>query len=145
MVVAPSADHSIYGRSKNSMFRKIRALFEPAFQTDSDGLHLAISDEGATLLDSNAELWTFRWIEVSRIEAYKLDLLIVDSICLNFFIEPRQLWYHTNDELSGFDDICRELVRYFPSVPNDWWSTVAFPAFATNHMVLYDRSANTPC
>ena len=106
---------------------------------------LAISDEGATLLDGHTELWTFRWTEVSRIETYKRDLWVVDSICLSFFIESRQLWYHVDDELSGFDVLCRALSSYFPSVANDWWSTVAFPAFATNHTVLYDKSASMPC
>ena len=102
-------------------------------------MRLIITDVGLRLLKRDNEVWAFRWEDVTRVETYKRDLLSVDMVCLDFSVEAQQSVYPTHDEMDGFDILCRELARYFPSVPEDWWSGVAFPAFATNHRVLYQK------
>jgi len=42
-----------------------------------------------------------RWDEVTRIETYKRDVFTWDMICLDFFVESRQLTYPTHDEMQG--------------------------------------------
>lgn len=61
-------------------------------------------------------------------------------ICLDFFIGPRRLRHHTNDQMQGFDVLCRNLRLFYPRIEEGWWFDVAFPAFATNGKILYEAS-----
>jgi hypothetical protein len=123
------------------MFQKLISIFKRSFRKKSAQVRLCVADEAIALFANGKETWRFRWETVTKIETYKCDLLTTDMICLDFVIESQQLTYHTHDEMQDFDVLCSQLRRHFPSVAQDWWSQVAFPAFATNHRVLYERTA----
>jgi hypothetical protein len=127
-------------RRTPAIFQKFSKLLDRITQRKEPTLRLVLRDDGASLLDGSCEIWAFQWDAVNLIQTYKQDLYTVDMICLDFFTDGQQSAYHTNDDMEGFDILCQNLRRYFPSIPEDWWSQVAFPAFASNHNVLYDRT-----
>ena len=104
-------------------------------------LRLFVADDSVTLFADDQHAWTFQWTEVTRVDTYKRDLFTVDMICLDFTVAARQLSYPTHDGMQGFDVLCRRLCDAYPSIAPDWWFQVAFPAFATQHSVLYEVKA----
>lgn len=123
------------------MFQKLHTILEKAFHRRKEELRLAVTADEVRLLKDGAEVWRFRWDEVTRIVTYKRDLFSVDLICLDFFVESQQLTYTTHEEMQSFRDLCEQMQHSFPSIGEGWWSEVAFPAFATNEKILYDKPA----
>lgn len=75
-----------------------------------------------------------RWSDVTRIEAFKRDLGTVDTICVAIQIDGKngvKEWIELPEELEQFNALLCEVERRF-HISSDWWSKVAFPAFATN-------------
>ena len=101
-------------------------------------LRLSVTEDTLCLFADDQSAWTLRWEEVTRIDTYKRDLFTVDMICLDFTMAGRQMYCQTHDEMEGFDVLCQQLGGTFPSIAPDWWMQVAFPAFATQHRVLYE-------
>jgi hypothetical protein len=124
------------------MLKMLHAFVERFRRFPKTSERLRVTEDGLTLFESDREMYHFRWSEVSRIETYKRELFIVDMICLDFFVDTREVVYMAHDEMDGFSDLATRLTHYFPLVPPDWWSEVALPAFATKHTVLYERAVN---
>lgn len=122
------------------MFQRLQSILARARQPKQVALRVAITDNSATLYGANQQVWTFRWEEVTRVDTYKCDLFAVDMICLDFFVASRQLTYSVDDEMLGFDILCEQIRRFFPSIEAGWWSQVALPPFATQHSILYEVS-----
>jgi hypothetical protein len=101
---------------------------------------LEVGEHELALFIDCREVYRFRWSSVERIDTYKRDLGVVDLICLDFHIADRQLVCIAHDEMGEFDRLCARLEKLFPTISPGWWSEVAFPAFATNHKTLYERS-----
>jgi hypothetical protein len=118
------------------MFQQIIRKFQ---RPRKEAKRLVVSKDGLGLLEGEREVYRFKWTEVSKIETYKRDLGTVDMICLDFTLSAQHIVYMANDEMAGFDELTKHLTRDFPTVPVDWWSDVAFPAFATNHRILFER------
>jgi hypothetical protein len=121
------------------MFAKLQTLWKQAARRSREQPRLEVTDDEVALFDHRGEIWRFRWANITRVETFKRDLFVVDMICLNFSDDDRRLTYRTHDDMSGFDTLCERLRQHFPSIAVDWWSQVAFPAFETNHCVLYVR------
>jgi hypothetical protein len=98
-----------------------------------------VGDTEVRLFADDQAVWCFRWDEVTKIATCKRDLFSVDLICLDFFIESRQLTYPTHEEMPGFQKLCDRMRLLFPSINEGWWSEVAFPAFAPNEKILHDK------
>ncbi|TWT60557.1 hypothetical protein [Rubinisphaera italica] len=121
------------------MFHKLHAILEKAFHRRKEELRLSVSDAEVVLFKNDTEVWRFRWDLVARIVTCKRDLFSMDLICLDFFMDSQQLNYSTHEEMQGFQDLSEQIRRLFPSIGEGWWSEVAFPAFATNQKILYDK------
>jgi hypothetical protein len=100
---------------------------------------LVVNDAGLTLYENEQEVYRFPWSAVTRIETYKVVLFSIDMICLDFWANGCDVVYRTDEEMVGFDELTDRLTHFFASIPADWWSEVAFPAFATNHRILYEK------
>jgi hypothetical protein len=101
---------------------------------------LHVAEVGLTLNAPDGSLvWSFQWADVRRVETFKRDLLCVDMICIAFetSVHPETLIAH--DEMAGFCELCEQLGSRLPGIPEGWWRSVAFPAFATNFAVLFRR------
>lgn len=93
-------------------------------------------DEGGLRIVRGARAEGFAWNEVVRIDAYKLDCYTVDCICLLFALRDGS-HYEVQEDMDGFEALENEVHVQFEHIPNDWWSQVAFPAFAENRTLLW--------
>jgi len=123
------------------MLQKLRTVLQKASHRRKEDLSLSVTSDEVRLLKDGTEVWRFRWDSVTRIIAYKRDLFTIDLICLDFFVESQQLTYPTHEEMKGFLELYDQMHRIIPSIGESWWSEVAFPAFATNEKVLYEKPA----
>jgi hypothetical protein len=121
------------------MFQALQKFAERLRKPESQPKRLEITDDGLALFESGREVYRFRWGCISKVETYKRDLFSVDMICLGFAVDADQMVYVTDDGMDGFSELSSRLTQYFPSIAPNWWSEVAFPAFATKHRILYER------
>jgi hypothetical protein len=121
------------------MFQALQKFAERLQQPKSQQKRLEITDDSLALFESGREVYRFRWADVSRVQTYKQDLFSVDMICLDFVVDADQMVYTIHDEMDGFSDLSNRLTQYFPSIASNWWSEVAFPAFATKYRILYEN------
>jgi len=81
-------------------------------------------------------LWSLLWSDIDQIQAFKLDLITREDICLE--LVAGQKAYTIDDETSGWSELLDEIGRQF-HIAADWLSIVVTPVFATNRSVLWDR------
>ncbi len=113
-----------------------RALEDPKYGTvigDADWLKIR-SGKG-----DSSEL---RWSDVEEVHAYKRDLFTTDLICLAFKKSGREEYYEIHEEMAGYHDLLEALPSRLPEFAVEWFFTVAFPAFETNHQIIWKRSPN---
>jgi hypothetical protein len=82
------------------------------------------------------------WSEVVCVVAFKRDLFVVDCICLAFAMADGTTT-EVNEEMEGWEALTDALPKYLPG-SKDWsecFSQVAFPAFATNETVVFERKS----
>ncbi|MEQ8843394.1 MAG: hypothetical protein RIB58_00960 [Phycisphaerales bacterium] len=94
-------------------------------------------DDGVSLVDGK-DFTTFEWRSVVRIEAFKIDLYTVDCIAIEFTLDDGvRVCMH--EDFEGFTSLVKEIERVFDGIPDEWWTTVAFPAFEENRTLLWAR------
>jgi hypothetical protein len=82
------------------------------------------------------------WDDVISIAAFKRDLFTVDLICLVMTLK-NDAAVQVDEEMNGWDSLVQTLPAYLRGCKKyeEWFQTVAFPAFQTNLTVLYERTA----
>jgi hypothetical protein len=80
-----------------------------------------------------------RWDDVLAIRAYKIDLFVVDCICMAFQISESQWVEVREDYLCGDETIYKYAVARFDIPLEQWFSQVSFPAFVPNEMLIWQR------
>jgi len=101
---------------------------------------LTLDDEGLVLASSGGEqIASLQWDDVTRIEAYKTDIVTVDQICLDFETSDGTVTITEDDE--GFADIPAALLTRFDLEDIDWYANVMKPAFEPKRTLVYDREA----
>ena len=80
------------------------------------------------------------WRDTVRIEVFKRDLWAVDLICLTIVLNDNKT-LEVNEEMDGWESLVDKLPEHLPGCRKfeDWFETVAFPAFKTNLTVIYSR------
>lgn len=101
-----------------------------------EGANIVVSDSGVSLTVSPRTLWSFDWDDVDRIQAYKLDLITTDDVCLEFV--AKGLSYTVDEETPGWDSLLQTLAQRF-ALAESWAEIITDPPFATNRSVLWDR------
>src|ERR1041385_444514 len=84
------------------------------------------------------------WSEVEEVHAYKRDLFATDLICLAFKRSGKDEYYEVHEEMAGYHDLLQVLPSRLPEFSSEWFPAVAFPAFKTNHQIIWKRSPNPP-
>ena len=79
------------------------------------------------------------WAEVHRATAFKRDLWAVDCICL-FLTRADNIGLELDEEMAGWRRMVAALPAHLPGCREDWFSVVAFPAFAPNPTEIYCRT-----
>lgn len=83
---------------------------------------------------------TVCWSDVKEVFAFKRDLFAVDLLCIGFRISDDGSYYEINEEMNGYKEVMATMEKAFPRLTPDWWSKIAFPAFATNLTTLWGES-----
>ena len=77
------------------------------------------------------------WSTVLEVFAYKQDLGTYDDLRLGFRISSDGTFWSVSEDWSGYRELVAELPERFPGIRTDWFSQVAFPAFAINLTTLW--------
>ena len=118
------------------LLTKIRQAFGPRKETRQ-----VISDEsGFTVVEHDKILARVAWLEVLEIFAYKEDRFTVDDICLGFRVREDGTFRMVNEDFIGFKELVAALERKFSGIRTDWFSDVAFPAFAPNRTTIWGQT-----
>jgi hypothetical protein len=96
------------------------------------------------LRDPEREPVHWQWVEVERLILFKCDLLTTDSICLRVDLAD-DCWIALDEEMEGWNALVEALPRHLRGCQrlDQWFSQVAFPAFATNETEIYRRETAT--
>jgi hypothetical protein len=82
---------------------------------------IIINDDGFNLVGRYS--YDVPWSSVAEIVAFKADLWAVDQICLGIRVEGSDEFLPIDEDSLGYNELVAEI---------NWWSPVAFPAFAEN-------------
>jgi hypothetical protein len=90
----------------------------------------------------SAPLYSLAWSEIVRVVAFKRDLGVVDCICLAFDTADG-MTTELNEEMEGWEPLTEALATYLEGsiAPREWFCRVAFPAFAANETVIFERKS----
>ncbi|MDA0587678.1 MAG: hypothetical protein O2820_05305 [Planctomycetota bacterium] len=102
------------------------------------GTTLRTAADGFSIVGGNPV--TVRWQDVVEIVAFKRDLLTRDLICVGFRVVGSEELIETDEEMPGFGKLRADVESRF-SLPENWWSEVAFPAFATNMTTIWSAAS----
>jgi hypothetical protein len=82
---------------------------------------------------------TLNWSEITRAQLFKRDLWTTDMICL-WLERADGTGFELNEEdFQGWNELLEQLPERLPGSLENWWSDVAFPAFATNEITIFQR------
>ncbi|HLA58072.1 MAG TPA: hypothetical protein VK622_04910 [Puia sp.] len=102
---------------------------------DQDGV-FSYSENGFTIQLNNGARYV-AWDEIEMIRAYKIDQLTLDCIVIE--VSTKENIYSINDDTSGYIKFMDLALKKLPEFKKDWFEKVAFPAFATNPTIIYER------
>jgi hypothetical protein len=100
---------------------------------------VACDGEGFSVLEGSVVRGRVLWSEVIEVFAYKMDLFSVDEICVGFRLDDSGTHCWVSEEFRGYKEVVEQLRMRFPGIREDWFSDVAFPAFAENRTTLWGR------
>ncbi len=101
-----------------------------------EAARVTTSVDGVVFEAGTRTLWSLRWSDIDQVQAFKLDLIERETVCLE--LTAGQKSYTIDDETSGWAELLDATARQF-HIATDWLTIVIAPVFATNRSVLWDR------
>ena len=98
---------------------------------------IRLTSDGFSITEHGGLPNQLAWASVKEIFAFKLDMGTFDTIRLGFRVSDDGTYWQVDEDDPGFRELLAEVERRFDIVDEDWWSKVAFPAFATNRTTLW--------
>ena len=111
------------------------------FGLSIDATGITVSRRRPTLEPSRCIAWS----DIIRVVAFKRDWLTVDCICLAIAMKDGTTT-EVNEEMEGWEALTDALSKHLPGSKawTECFSQVAFPAFATNETVIFEKSSPQP-
>ena len=107
---------------------------------------IEMTTSGFRIAQPNQPPLEISWREITRIVAYKRDLLTTDLVC--FDIETEQAnnlrTFTIHEEAEGFDLLDAEFGRVLTGYNSIWRNKVILPPFAPNRTTIYESTTNPP-
>lgn len=101
--------------------------------------HIVLEPDGFAIVTPDGQRHPIRWASVTRVGAYKQDLITTDEIILVFEVaEFPDRTLEVSEELPGFQDLFGTMERELGISP-DWYMEIILPAFEPTPRVLLDR------
>jgi hypothetical protein len=85
---------------------------------------------------AGTHVYEVRFDAISRVEAYKRDLITTDLICLDLLTKDGAI-ISVHEELEGFQALTEKLAS-LPRFDADWYAKVMKPAFVENRTLVYE-------
>jgi len=80
---------------------------------------------------------TLKWEEITAINVYKTDALVVD--CITMEIVYGEKCFSIDEEIPGWYQFVIKTKEIFPSIPRNWNIDIIQPPFARNFKVIYSK------
>jgi len=77
------------------------------------------------------------WREVEKIKAYKVDLITIDAICIDF--ETVNSVITINEDCIEWNKLIDEMQLFFKNINKDWIEDIILPPFERNEISLYSK------
>lgn len=108
---------------------------------------LSVNSQGLTvsnLREEKKQPVTLTWAEIVGATAFKRDLLTVDCICL-FLARSDGTGVEVNEEMARWEGLVESLPLHLVGCRpyGDWFPQVAFPAFETNEIRVFERARSS--
>jgi hypothetical protein len=118
------------------LLTRVRQAFGPRKETR----RVVCDDSGFTIVEHDETLARVAWSEVLEIFAYKEDRFTYDNICLGFRVRDDGTFWMVGEDFIGYEELVAGLERRFSGIRTDWFTDVAFPAFASNRTTLWGET-----
>jgi hypothetical protein len=101
---------------------------------------MQLTEDGVSIHHRRRPVISFRWQDVGEIVTFKRDFFTWDDIRLAFHITDG--WVEMSEQWDRWTDVCMEMARRFPTIPERWYFEVMLPPFETCYRTLYRRTDN---
>ncbi len=105
-------------------------------------ISLELVPNGFSLIADNPRevIAEIHWDEISRVIAYKRDCFIYDQICFAVDIEKAKA-FEICEDMEGWENLIQTFPQKLSGFPEkkQWLQKLAFPAFKTNVITLFER------
>jgi len=103
------------------------------------GMLLPLGDQLTVMLGKSKVV--VPWSSMRRLMAFKRDLLYYDNICILIEGQDGPL-AQIDEDMVGWQTLMEKLPERLPGMRpwQEWWPTVAFPAFESNATVIWERA-----
>jgi hypothetical protein len=110
--------------------RRLAKLDPPRIEIEADGF---------AVVGSGGERRPIRWDSITKISAFKRDLLTTDEIILVVEVERQGMVQELSEEWTGFNDLFAPMAERLGISPG-WYIDVMSPAFDPKYRVVYERT-----
>jgi hypothetical protein len=80
---------------------------------------------------------SIKWADIERMQAYKVDLLTIDEICIDITFDNKTIII--TEETKGWYQFIEKLKSAFTLKNNNWETLVLKNAFEYNFTIIYER------
>jgi hypothetical protein len=98
---------------------------------------IRLTSDGFSIIEHDGTPNYLAWTSVKEVFAFKLDLFTYDAMRLGFRVSDDGTYCQVDEDDAGFSELWAEVERRFDILDKEWWTKVAFPAFATNRTTLW--------
>jgi hypothetical protein len=117
--------------------RELVASIKWGRQDDWERPRVDVEGEGFSF-SSRAGLRRVTWSQVTKVETYKRDLWIHDTIELAFHLAPRGEVCVISEDAVGFPDLAKAAEAAL-GIDGGWYAEVMLPPFEERRRVLFER------
>jgi len=83
------------------------------------------------------ELYSIKWTDIERLQAYKVDLMTTDEICMDVTFNNR--WIMITEETLGWYQFIEKIKSALPEINNTWEASVLKSPFEYDLTTIYER------
>jgi hypothetical protein len=97
---------------------------------------IKVSEDGFSIKLSSG-IKNIRWVEIEKIDTYKIDLFTTDEIIFEIVLTDTVI--KISEEIEGWGNFTDKIEVALSGFDKEWFSKVAYPAFKTNFTTIYQR------
>lgn len=105
---------------------------------NDEGIFTYLPDGFRVQIGNNSDT-TILWSSIDQINAYKIDLMTTDEICLDILANGSV--YTITESTAGYFRFVNTMQQQLVNVKENWEESVILPPFETQFTMLYTRSS----